>query len=118
MPGNEQQDYNDLPPLQTEQHPQPFSIPRDNQQEPGCSDIKGQPVVVGSPNTEEVEKQYLRLSSSGSTSTDISSCLELSAGSRLSKASCVYHSFHTIWWRQDELHESLLYLFLFVLNIL
>lgn len=81
MPGNEQQDYNDLPPLQTEQHPQPFSIPRDNQQEPGCSDIKGQPVVVGSPNTEEVERQYLRLSSSGSTSTDISSCLELSAGS-------------------------------------
>ena len=81
MPGNEQQDYNDLPPLQTERHAQPFSIPRDIQQEPGYSDIKGQPVVVGSPNAEEVERQYLRLSSSLSTSTDISSVLDLSAGS-------------------------------------
>ena len=63
MPGNEQQDYNDLHPLQTEHHPQPFSIPGGIQQEPGCSDNKGQPVVVGSPNT------------------DISSFLELSAGS-------------------------------------
>jgi hypothetical protein len=88
MPGNEQQDYNDLPSSQTErtigiqeQHPQPFSIPRDNQQEPGYSDIKGQPVVVGSPNAVEVERQYLRLSSTCSTSTDISSLLELSAGS-------------------------------------
>lgn len=88
MPGSEQQDYNERPPSQTERtidiqehHTQPFSIPRDNQQEAGYSDIKGQPVVVGAPNAEEVERQYLQLSSSLSTSTDISSVLEISAGS-------------------------------------
>lgn len=73
MPGNEQQDYNDLPPLPTEHHPQPFSIPGGSK---NLDVLIGQPVVVGSPNA---EGQYL--CSPGSTSTDISSFLELSAGS-------------------------------------
>ena len=87
-PGNEQQDDNDLPPSQVERtidiqehHTQPFSMPRDNQQTPGCSDIKRQPVVVGEPNTEEIEMLHLRLHSPQSTSTDTSNFLELSAGS-------------------------------------
>ncbi|XP_071137356.1 uncharacterized protein [Mytilus edulis] len=61
-------------------HPEPFSNPLANTHEDGVSE-KGNPVVEDSPNTVDVETQYLRLARALSTDTSSYSELELSRGS-------------------------------------